>query len=62
MAKVFYTAHAKEKLRRLTSIGVSEDMVLSCLLKPGKVEQGYFGRNIVQITLNDRLLLRVVYE
>ncbi|MGQ9469147.1 MAG: hypothetical protein ACUVTD_04895 [Nitrososphaerales archaeon] len=62
MAKVFYTPHAKENLKRLAGIGISEGKVLSCLLKPEKVEQGYFGRKIAQITLTDKLVLRVVYE
>lgn len=39
-----FTLHAKDKLLRLTKIGVTNNIVLEILNNPEKVIEGYLGR------------------
>lgn len=57
-----FTPHAKEKLKRLTKIGVTENKVVETIKNPDKLTRGYFDRKIAQSNLSPRLVLRVVYE
>jgi hypothetical protein len=54
--------HAKEKLKRLVKIGVTEDKAVKTIRNPESLILGYFGRKIAQSRLTDELLLRVIYE
>ncbi len=54
--------HAREKLKRLMQIGVTEVKVIKTAQNPDSLAPGYFGRKIAQSTLTDELLLRVIYE
>jgi hypothetical protein len=54
--------HAKEKLKRLVQIGVTEDKIVKTIRNPENLILGYFGRKIAQSRLTDELLLRVIYE
>ena len=54
--------HAKEKLKRLVQIGISEEKIIQTIQNPEILTEGYFGRKIVQSLLTDELLLRVIYE
>ena len=54
--------HAKEKLKRLVRIGITESIAIDTIKQPENVALGYFGRKIAQSSLTDELLLRVIYE
>ena len=54
--------HAKEKLKRLVQIGISEEKIIQTIQNSEILIAGYFGRKIVQSLLTDELLLRVIYE
>jgi hypothetical protein len=54
--------HAREKLKRLMQIGVTEVTVIRTVQNPESSVLGYFGRKIAQSSLSDELLLRVIYE
>ena len=54
--------HAKEKLKRLVQIDITEEKTVKTVQDPESVTAGYFGRKIAQSTLTDELSLRVVYE
>ena len=54
--------HAKEKLRRLVQIGISEEKISQTIQNPENLTEGYFGRKIAQSPLTDELVLRVIYE
>ena len=61
-ASISLSPHAKEKLKRLTMSGVTEEKVIKTVQSPESVTSGYFGRKIAQSSLTDDLLLRVIYE
>ncbi|MCL4430212.1 MAG: DUF4258 domain-containing protein [Chloroflexi bacterium] len=54
--------HAKEKLKRLINVGITEEKVFDAIQNPESLKSGYFGRKIAQSTLTNDLLLRVIYE
>lgn len=56
------TPHAKEKLKRLTKLGVTKKKVVQTVRNPDKLVAGYLGRKIAQSSLSPHLVLRVVYE
>jgi len=60
--RINFTPHAREKLKRLLKIGVTEEKVIKTIGNPDRVTPGYFGRKIVQSKLTPDLVLRVVYE
>ena len=57
-----FTPHAREKLKRLLKIGVTEEKVAKTIENPDKITSGYFGRKIAQSKLTPELVLRIVYE
>jgi hypothetical protein len=59
---VFLSPHAREKLKRLSQIGITEEKTIQTVQNPEIISPGYFGRKIAQATLTNVLLLRVVYE
>ena len=59
---ILLSPHAKEKLKRLVLIGVTEDKAVKTIKQPENLISGYFGRKIAQSSLSDDLLLRVIYE
>ena len=60
--KVRFTRHAKDKLLLLTKIGITKEKVIKTIMNPEKIENGYWGRKIAQSSLENRLVVRVVYE
>ena len=54
--------HAKEKLERLTNVGIAQEKVFKTIRNPESLAAGYFGRKIAQSTLTEDLMLRVVFE
>ena len=54
--------HAKEKLKRLVQIGISEEKTIQTIQNPENLTTGYFGRKIAQSSLTEELVLRVIYE
>jgi len=59
---VEFTPHARDKLRRLSELGITAEKVVEILRNPEDVSSGYFGRWIAQSGISRRLALRVVYE
>jgi hypothetical protein len=59
---IIFSPHAREKLKRLTKIKISEEKIIQTIQNPENVTSGYSGRKIAQSSLMDELLLRVVYE
>lgn len=59
---VEFTPHAKDKLRRLSGLGVTAEKVVEILKNPEDVSSDYFGRRIAQSSISRRLALRVMYE
>ena len=59
---IILSPHAKEKLKRLTNNGITEEKVFNTIINPESLASGYFGRKIAQSSLTDELLLRVIYE
>lgn len=57
-----FTPHAKEKLKRLAKLQVTEEKVVKSIENPDSLTVGYFGRKIAQSKLTSKLVLRVVYE
>ena len=62
--KIRLTLHAALRLARLSELGieVNEALIADILAEPEKVEVGKYGRLIAQGPLNDRYVLRIVYE
>jgi len=59
---IILSPHAKEKLKRLVLIGVTEDKAVKTIKHPESLISGYLGRKIAQSSLADEILLRVIYE
>ena len=59
---IILSPHAKEKLKRLVLVGVTEDKAIKTIKQPESLISGYFGRKIAQSSFTDELLLRVIYE
>jgi len=60
--RINFTPHAREKLKRLLRIGVTEEKVIKTIEKPERLTRGYFDRKIAQSKLTGNLVLRVVYQ
>lgn len=60
--RINFTPHAREKLKRLLKIGVTEEKVIRTIENPDRLTPSYFGRKIAQSKLRPDLVLRVVYE
>jgi Fe2+ transport system protein FeoA len=46
--EVDFTTHAEEKLKRLTSLGVTKEKVLEIVRNPEKIVYGHYGRRIAK--------------
>ena len=59
-----FTSHAKDKFLILKKHGfyVSEEIVVDTVLNPDKVDIGKKGRLIAQKVIDEKHVLRVVYE
>jgi hypothetical protein len=57
-----FAPHAKEKLKRLTKLQITEEKIIKTIENPENLTTGYFGRKIAQSKLTPELVLRVVYE
>lgn len=57
-----FSPHAKEKLKRMTKVRITEAKVFAAIQNPESLKSGYFGRKIAQSPLTNDLLLRVIYE
>ncbi|MCW4000434.1 MAG: DUF4258 domain-containing protein [Candidatus Bathyarchaeota archaeon] len=60
--QISLSLHAKEKLKRLRELQLTEEKAIQTVRKPDSIAEGYFGRKIAQSALTDELLLRVIYE
>ena len=62
--RVRLTLHAALRLARLSELGieVTEALIADILAEPEKVEVGKYGRLIAQGPLDDRHVLRIVFE
>jgi pyruvate/2-oxoglutarate dehydrogenase complex dihydrolipoamide dehydrogenase (E3) component len=57
-----FSPHAKEKFKRLASVGVTEEKVIQTLKNPESTVSGFLGRKIAQSSLSHDLIVRVIYE
>ena len=57
--RINITEHAKDRMKKY---GISEEMVIETLRNPDCVLEGHSGRKIAQKALNEKYLLRVIYE
>jgi hypothetical protein len=60
--KIEFTLHAKDKLNRLTEIGVTKGKILETIRNPQQLVEAQHGRRIAQGLLSESLVLRIVYE
>jgi hypothetical protein len=60
--QITFTLHAKEKFKRLISVGVTEESVIEAVENPESVIEGNFGRKIAQTAITEDILLRIIYE
>lgn len=62
--KYQFTRHAREKFDTLERYGfkLAEEQVLVAVKSPDRVKAGRKGRKIAQRKIDDRHVLRVVYE
>ncbi len=61
---VVFSTHAEEKIELLNTNGfsITKNQVVECLDKPDRMDAGYKGRIIAQRVIDDRHVLRVVFE
>lgn len=59
MVKIKVTEHAKDRMKKY---GISEELLLKALEEPDCVAKGHSNRKIAQKALDDKHLLRVVFE
>jgi hypothetical protein len=59
---IVLSPHAKDKLKRLITVEITEDKAVKTIRNPESLTLGYFGRKIAQLPLTDEHLLRVIYE
>ena len=57
--KIIFTNHSRDRMKKYS---LSEEQVISALLEPDCVLEGKFGRKIAQRALDEKHLLRVIYE
>jgi hypothetical protein len=62
--KIVLSKHALDKIKILKDhkLFINEIIIKKAIREPDKVEEGYKGRMIAQKSLDDRLILRIVYE
>jgi uncharacterized DUF497 family protein len=64
MKKIVFSLHALNKIQILSShnIFVNKDLITKIIIKPDRVESGYKNRLVAQGVLDDKHLLRIVFE
>ena len=64
MKKTVFSSHAENKFAILRRHGfdVSKGTIISALKKPDKIESGYKGRRIAQKIIDERHVIRVLFE
>lgn len=64
LTKIKFSDHAKLKFEILTRhhFVVTEKQVKEAIVRPDRIEQGKKGRMIAQKAIDERHILRVVYE
>jgi len=53
--RIDFTPHAKEKLKRLSEIGITKEKTIETIGHPETLTHGYFGRKIAQSKLTPEL-------
>lgn len=64
MKKIVFSLHALKKIQILSNhkIFVDKNLITKIITKPGKIESGYKNRLVAQGILDDKHVLRIVYE
>jgi uncharacterized DUF497 family protein len=64
MKKIVFSLHALNKIQILSShnIFVNKDLITKIIIKPDRVESGYKNRLVALGVLDDKHLLRIVFE
>jgi len=60
--KVRFTAHAKDKISRLSELGITREKVIKAVKSPEKREKGYLNREILQVSITESNVMRIVVE
>jgi uncharacterized DUF497 family protein len=64
MERIHFSKHSIEKIKILKKHGVdvNKQMIKNIIHKPEKVDKGYKGRKVAQGEMDERHVLRIVYE
>ncbi len=64
MKKIVFSFHALNKIKILSNhkIFVDKNLITKIITKPDKIESGYKNRLVAQAMLDDKHVLRIVYE
>jgi len=64
MKKIVFSLHALNKIQILSShnIFVNKDLITKIIKKPDRIENGYKNRLVAQGVLDDKHVLRIVFE
>ena len=64
MKKIIFSSHANNKFGILRKHGfnVTRKMIVSAMETPDKIEMGYKNRKIAQKIIDERHVIRVVFE
>jgi hypothetical protein len=64
LKRIVFSSHAENKFDILKGHGfdVSKNTIISTLERPDKLESGYRGRRIAQKILDERHIIRVIFE
>lgn len=62
--KIVFSSHAERKFDILKQHGfyISKTTIIAALERPDKVEQGYRGRKIAQMVLDEEHVIRIIFE
>jgi hypothetical protein len=60
--KVRFTAHAEDKISRLSELGITREKVIKAVNSPEKREKGYLNREILQVSITESIVMRIVVE
>lgn len=64
MKKIVFSLHSINKIQILSKhqIFVDENLITKIIMKPDRIQSGYKNRLVAQGVLDDRHVLRIVYE
>jgi uncharacterized DUF497 family protein len=64
MKKIVFSLHSINKIQILSNhqIFVDEKLITKIITKPDRIEKGYKNRLVAQGVLDDKHVLRIVYE